>query len=299
MASENHGGVLRGIDRVFNQGSATGLAEGQLLRQFAAYGDEAAFEALLTRHGPMVLGVCRRLLFDPRTSRTPSRLPSSSSSRAGALRETEPLSPWLHGVAYRVAARIRARSARCPAGAAPGARPEAVEPGCPLEGLELRRLIDEEIGRLPEKYRRPVVLCYLEGQTHEQAARRLDCTEGYRSAAGSTGAGETQGGARPTRPGPGRRADCLHACRRCGVRRGPASLDRRDGRHAGTGGDGPGGLHHGLGSRPGAGRRRLPDHAPREAQGRGLLRHRRRGHHGRRRGADDKLDTLARPRWPG
>ncbi len=66
MASENHGGVLRGIDRVFNQGSATGLAEGQLLRQFAAHGDEAAFEALLTRHGPMVLGVCRRLLFDPR-----------------------------------------------------------------------------------------------------------------------------------------------------------------------------------------------------------------------------------------
>ena len=88
------------------------------------------------------------------------------------------MSPWLHGVAYRVAARIRARSARRPAGERQGARPEAVEPDCPLEGLELRRLIDEEIGRLPEKYRRPVVLCYLEGQTHEQAARRLACTEG-------------------------------------------------------------------------------------------------------------------------
>ena len=65
MASENHGAVLRGIERIFNQGSLTGLSEGQLLRRFAA-GDEAAFEALVTRHGPMVLGVCRRLLHDPR-----------------------------------------------------------------------------------------------------------------------------------------------------------------------------------------------------------------------------------------
>ena len=66
MARENRGSVLRSIDRVFNQGSATGVAEGELLRQFAAHGDEAAFEALVTLHGPMVLGVCRRLLYEPR-----------------------------------------------------------------------------------------------------------------------------------------------------------------------------------------------------------------------------------------
>ena len=63
MASENQGAVLRGIARLFNQGSLTGLSEGQLLRQFAA-GDASAFDTLLMRHGPMVLGVCRRLLYD-------------------------------------------------------------------------------------------------------------------------------------------------------------------------------------------------------------------------------------------
>ena len=65
MAGENHGAVLRGIERIFNQGSLTGLSEGQLLRQFAT-GDRDAFEALVTRHGPMVLGVCRRLLSNHR-----------------------------------------------------------------------------------------------------------------------------------------------------------------------------------------------------------------------------------------
>ena len=65
MASEDRGIVLRGIERIFNQGSLTGLSEGQLLRQFAA-GDAAAFEALVSRHGPMVLGVCRRMLYDTR-----------------------------------------------------------------------------------------------------------------------------------------------------------------------------------------------------------------------------------------
>ena len=66
MAIKNHGVVVRGIERIFNQGSLTGEGEGHLLRQYARQGDEAAFEALVTRHGPMVLSVCRRMLFDPR-----------------------------------------------------------------------------------------------------------------------------------------------------------------------------------------------------------------------------------------
>jgi RNA polymerase sigma factor (sigma-70 family) len=179
MASHKHGAVLRGIDRVFNHGCATGLTEGQLLRQFATRGDEAAFEALVTRHGPMVLGVCRRLLYDPRDVEDAFQATFLVLlRRAGSLRETEPLSPWLHGVAYRVAARIRARSARRPGEERKGARAEAVESSSDVERHELRGILDEEIGRLPEKYRRPVVLCYLEGQTHEQAARRLCCSEG-------------------------------------------------------------------------------------------------------------------------
>src|SRR5271170_6921417 len=101
MASENHGVVLRSIDRVFNHGSATGLSEGQLLRQFATSGDEAAFEALVTRHGPMVLGVCRRLLYDPRDVEDAFQATFLVLlRRAGSLGDSDPLSPWLDGVAY-------------------------------------------------------------------------------------------------------------------------------------------------------------------------------------------------------
>src|SRR5262249_22169217 len=160
------------------QGSLTGLSEGQLLARFAV-GDEGAFEALVTRHGPMVRGVCRRLLYEPRNVEDAFQATFLVLLRkAGSLRDGELLGPWLHGVAYRVAARIRARVARRPGEESRGARPEAVESACDLERTELRTLIDEEIRRLPEKYRRPVVLCYLEGRTHEEAARRLRCSAG-------------------------------------------------------------------------------------------------------------------------
>ncbi len=178
MAGENHGAALRGIERIFNQGSLTGLSEGQLLARFAV-GDEGAFEAIVTRHGPMVRGVCRRLLYDPWDVEDAFQATFLVLLRkAGSLRDGESLGPWLHGVAYRVAARIRARAARRTGEESKGARPEAVESACDLERSELRILIDEEIRRLPEKYRGPVVLCYLEGRTHEEAARRLRCSAG-------------------------------------------------------------------------------------------------------------------------
>src|SRR5215475_7081195 len=149
MAGENQGAILRGIGRIFNEGSLTGLSEGQLLGRFTG-GDEGAFEALVTRHGPMVLGVCRRLLYDRRDVEDAFQATFLVLLRkAGALRDAEGLSPWLHGVAYRVAARIRSHSARRPAEESKGARPEAVEAACDLERSELRALLDEEIHRLP------------------------------------------------------------------------------------------------------------------------------------------------------
>ncbi len=180
MAIENQGAVVRGIERIFNEGSLTGLSEGQLLRQFAA-GDDAAFEALVTRHGRMVLGVCRRLLHDRRDVEDAFQATFLVLLRkGGALRDGERVGPWLHGVAYRVASRVRSRAVHRPAEERKGAQPEAVEsdPARALERSELRGVLDEEIGRLPETYRGPVVLCYLEGQTHEEAARRLRCSAG-------------------------------------------------------------------------------------------------------------------------
>jgi RNA polymerase sigma factor (sigma-70 family) len=179
MASDDHGTLLRSLNRVFNCGTATGLADRELLHEFASRGHESAFEALVIRHGPMVMAVCRRLLYDPRDVEDAFQATFLVLlRRAGSLRDGELLSPWLHGVAYKVAARIRARSARRPAEERKAARPETVVAYPDIESRELRGILDEEIGRLPEKYRRPVVLCYLEGQTHEQAARRLRCTEG-------------------------------------------------------------------------------------------------------------------------
>jgi RNA polymerase sigma factor (sigma-70 family) len=178
MASENHGAVVRGIGLIFNQGSLTGLSDWQLLGRFSA-GDAGAFDALVTRHGPMVLGVCRRLLYDRRDVEDAFQATFLVLLRkAGSLRSDDVLGPWLHGVAYRVAARIRSNSIRRPVEESKGARPEPVEPACDLERSELRSLIDEQIGRLPLTYRRPVVLCYLEGRSHEEAARRLKCSTG-------------------------------------------------------------------------------------------------------------------------
>ncbi len=180
MAIENQGAVVRGIERIFNEGSLTGLSAGQLLRRFAA-GDEVAFEALVTRHGPMVLGVCRRMLRDRRDVEDAFQATFLVLLRKGdALRDGERVGPWLHGVAYRVASRLRSRVARRPLEERKGARDEAVESdyASEVERNELRGVLDEEIGRLPETYRRLVVLCYLEGRTHEEAARRLRCSAG-------------------------------------------------------------------------------------------------------------------------
>ena len=266
MAIENDGTVLRGIERIFNQGSLTGLSEAQLLRRFAA-GDEAAFEALVTRHGPMVLSVCRRSLFDHRDVEDAFQATFLVLIRkAEALRDGDLLGPWLHGVAYRVASRIRSRVIRRPTDERKGAQPEAVESTGDLERNEIRGLLDEEIRRLPEKYRTPVVLCYLEGRTHEEAARRLRCSTG--SVRGRLDRARHKLRDRLTRRGlAGRRSDHTGRTRRGGIRRGSGSTSRRNGRHPGTRRDGVGGRDHRIGSGGHrAGGRSVPGDDRREAE---------------------------------
>ncbi len=177
MASGPRESVHRGLDRVFHQGTVAGLAEGELLRQFVASRDGVAFEALVARHGPLVLGVCRRMLGDHHDAADAFQATFLVLVRkAGSLRNAEQLGPWLHGVAFRVAARARSDSTRRRERERRGARSEAVEEAAVWESEELRGILDEEIDRLPEKYRGPIVLCYLEGHTHEEAADRLACT---------------------------------------------------------------------------------------------------------------------------
>jgi RNA polymerase sigma factor (sigma-70 family) len=152
--------------------------DAELLRRFAAR-DESAFARLVERHGPMVRGVCRRVLRHEQDAEDAFQatflvLARKARSVSGPGR----LANWLYGVAYRVALKARARSAWWRASrrevgdmAAPEHTPEMV-------WADLRPVLDEEVSRLPEKYRLPFVLCYLEGRTNEEAARLMACPKG-------------------------------------------------------------------------------------------------------------------------
>jgi RNA polymerase sigma factor (sigma-70 family) len=175
------GGWLRQVRGLFGFGTLGGLSDGQLLDAFVSRrGDdsEAAFEALMHRHGPMVLRCCRRVLRDPQDAEDAFQATFLVlAHRAGAIRRRDSVASWLFGVSQRVAAQARLRAARRRAGEKRVAEhtPEAYRPA---ETPEEPEALIEEIDRLPERLRTAVVLCYLEGLTYDAAARRLGLSEG-------------------------------------------------------------------------------------------------------------------------
>ncbi len=153
--------------------------DAELLGRFAARHDEAAFADLVHRHGGMVLGVCRRVLGDADDAEDAFQATFLVLARkADSIRRGASLPSWLHGVARRVALEARKRAARRRCRERGAATAEDVLDPQHAEGKELRAVLDEELGRLPEKYRAPLVLHYLEGHTKEETARRLGWTEG-------------------------------------------------------------------------------------------------------------------------
>jgi RNA polymerase sigma factor (sigma-70 family) len=159
--------------------TAAGTPDAHLLACFAAQGDEDAFSALVHRHGPLVLGVCRRTLRDVHAADDAFQATFLLLARkAGSLSRPERLSSWLHGVACRVAARARAEGARRRARERLVVPQQAVGPDDDLVWRDLRPVLYEEINRLPARQRDAVVLCYLEGQTNAEAATRLGCPRG-------------------------------------------------------------------------------------------------------------------------
>ncbi|HZW31229.1 MAG TPA: sigma-70 family RNA polymerase sigma factor, partial [Isosphaeraceae bacterium] len=174
--------VLKSIEQLFHEGSVAGLDDGQLLERFASHRDEAAFAGLVAMHGPMVLGVCRRILrveHDVEDAFQATFL--VLVKKAGSIRDAGRLGPWLHGVARRVALRVRAETARRRAQDREyPARTEvdAVRPGRAVECDDLLDVVDAEVARLPARYRDAVVLCDLEGRSYAEAARRLRCPLG-------------------------------------------------------------------------------------------------------------------------
>jgi RNA polymerase sigma factor (sigma-70 family) len=148
--------------------------DGQLLRSFVARRDEAAFAELVRRHGPLVLGVCRRLIADTHDAEDAFQATFLVLvRRATALEHCTSLGPWLYGVARRTALQARTTARRRRARLMEIFDMAAPEAAIALDDNELRQLLEEELDGLPEKYRAPLVLCYLQGQTHQQAARAL------------------------------------------------------------------------------------------------------------------------------
>jgi RNA polymerase sigma factor (sigma-70 family) len=183
MAGEPNRSALGQIDRLFEGGTVTGLDEGQLLDRFVADRDERALEALVQWHGPMVLGVCRRWLANPHDIDDAFQATFLILVRkARALRDAHRLGPWLHGVAYRVAARARADAARRRDLEQAGARLESSadfdSPDRLAVRAEVRGVVDEEIARLSASFRAAIVLCDLEGCSQHDAARQLGWSEG-------------------------------------------------------------------------------------------------------------------------
>jgi len=185
MASGESSAVLRHVRVLFDAGAAGGATDGQLLERFRSRGGggrtdadaaEAAFAVLVARHGPMVLGVCRRALRDPNDVADAFQSTFLVLVRkAGSVRVGDSLGRWLYGVSRRVAARARSDAARR-AGRKAGAEPTA--PPVDPARAELLAALDEEVARLPEPFRAAVVLCDLAGLPHEAAAGQLGCPVG-------------------------------------------------------------------------------------------------------------------------
>jgi RNA polymerase sigma factor (sigma-70 family) len=155
------------------------VTDAQLLERFLLRREESAFEELVRRHGPMVLGVCRRILGEPHDAADAFQATFLVLVRqAASIVPGSRVGPWLYGVARRTALKARssaARRRRAEQEAVRG-RPRTTPPAD--LGSDLRPVLDEELGRLPEKYRAPLVLCLLEEKSRKEAAGLLGWTEG-------------------------------------------------------------------------------------------------------------------------
>jgi RNA polymerase sigma factor (sigma-70 family) len=151
--------------------AATASSDEQLLADFLARRSDEAFAALLGRHGPMVLNVCRRVLHDAHAAEDVFQATFLVlADRAGAIRGRASLAGFLHGVAYRLAVRARRRRMQ---GLPADVCDRAAGPPEGLAWKEMLGILDRELGQLSDRYRAPLVLCYLEGRTQDEAARQL------------------------------------------------------------------------------------------------------------------------------
>jgi len=166
--------ILQHIRCVLEAPADSGRDDAQLLDDFAGRRDQTAFATLVRRHGRLVFGVCRRVLGNAHEAEDAFQATFLVlARRAGAIRDRRALSSWLHGVAYRLALKIRCRAARQRQREASAAVARPTQAHDDLSWNEVRVVLDEELNRLPERLRLPLILCYFTGKTQDEAAQHL------------------------------------------------------------------------------------------------------------------------------
>jgi RNA polymerase sigma factor (sigma-70 family) len=177
MASTQPSIVLRHLRQMVAVQDACAVPDQQFLDRFARQREEAAFEALVRRHGPLVLGVCQRVLHNWHDAEDVFQATFLVLARkAGSIGKQSSISSWLYQVAYHLALKARKQASNRQRRERQTARRDEADPLAEVTGRELLTVFDEELQNLAECERSPLVLCYLEGKTRDEAARLLSCS---------------------------------------------------------------------------------------------------------------------------
>ncbi|MBL8793361.1 MAG: sigma-70 family RNA polymerase sigma factor [Planctomycetia bacterium] len=176
MASISLQGVLRQVRDLAGARPQSEQSDGQLLDRFLIQHDQAAFEALVLRHGPMVQRLCRRILGDVHAAEDAFQAAFLVLARkAPSIRRRGSVGGWLYRVAYHAAVRAKTQTGRRQQREREAAAMQPTTDSTPSDARETVALVEEQLSRLPEKYRSPLVLCYLEGKSQVEAAEQLGC----------------------------------------------------------------------------------------------------------------------------
>ena len=179
MATAQMDTVIRHLRRAVLRQDAAARTDGQLLASFIDEKDEAAFEALVRRHGSMVFGVCRRVVRNHHDAEDAFQATFLVLARkASSVRPRERLANWLHGVALRIAMKARTTTAKREAREKQVTEMPESEAARQERWSDLQLLLDQELHGLPENYRIPILLCDLEGKTIKEATQQLGWPQG-------------------------------------------------------------------------------------------------------------------------
>ncbi len=178
MASKQPSSILRQLRQMVAVKDAGTVPDQQLLDRFVRRREEAAFEALVRRHGSLVLGVCRRVLHNWHDAEDVFQATFLVLARkADSIGKQASVSSWLYQVAYHMALKARKQASNRQWHERQTIRRDQADPLAEVTGRELLAVFDEELLDLAECERAPLVLCYLEGKTRDEAARLLGCSE--------------------------------------------------------------------------------------------------------------------------